>query len=118
MSTNLSCNGSDSQKTEIFVNFGGEENPKATPPAKHGHPSPSTESMGEPPRKIASRERGWVNGMQIDTQNQVGDQVIQGEEGEGGGDEEMPPGISKLARTTHPRGLLNAGRQLGGMNFG
>jgi hypothetical protein len=118
MSTNLSCNGSDSQKTEIFVNFGGEENPKATPPAKHGHPSPSTESMGEPPRKFASRERGWVNGMQIDTQNQEGDQVIQGEEGEGGGDEEMPPRNIKVGKDNPPQGPAQCRKTTGGMNFG
>ncbi len=49
MSTDLSCNGSDSQRTEIFVNFGGEENPKATPPAKHGHPSLQRKAWGSPP---------------------------------------------------------------------
>ncbi len=47
--------------------------------------------MVEPPLKFASRKRWWANGMEIDTQNQEGDQVIQGEGGEGKGDEEMPP---------------------------
>ncbi len=83
LSTNLSCNGSDSQKTEILESLGGGENPKATLPAKQPHNGKHEES----PRRIASRKQGWVNGMEIDTKFQEGEQNIQGEEGEGGGEE-------------------------------
>ncbi len=102
------------KKTEILVNSGGEENPKATPPAKHGHPSPSTESMGEPPRKIASRERGWVKGMQIDTQNQVGDQVSRVRRVKVEGMKKCPPRNIKVGKDNPPQGPAQCRKTTGG----
>ncbi len=55
--------------------------------------------------------------MQVDTQNQQGDQVIQGEEGEGGGDDEMPPRNIKVGKDNPPQGPAQCRKTAGGDEF-
>ncbi len=57
-----------SNVTEMFFNLGGEENPKANPPArKHRRPSTSSEDARERAKKVAPSFDGSTFDENMDT---------------------------------------------------